>query len=162
MTRTLNRLAVKRRRDLPNRVRNRPVPVPDLDEAHRRLRRGPRRRDRVRLAAADGGVGRRADDERLRAHRGEAVDVRAEVQLDDVARGERLRARAARVRGGEVRDGVVYGYARGEGDACSCGLLRIVFRRVGRSTRTSERSRQSVVPNGVPCDDPSQQRAGAG
>ena len=123
--RTLDRLAIKRRSDLAHRVRDLPVLVPDLDQPLHDLRRVPRRLDDVRLAAGDGLLRGRPDDERLGAHGGEAVDVRAEVELDDVALGERLARGRVGLERGEVRDGVVDGDAGRERDACRAGAARV-------------------------------------
>ena len=115
--RTLDGLAVERGRDLVDRVRDLPVFVPDLDEAHRGLGGGPRREERVRAAARDGLRRGRADDERLRAHRRVAVDVRADVQLDNIALGQGLLRERIRRERRVVRDAVVDGDAGREREA---------------------------------------------
>lgn len=70
----------------------------------------PRRREHVRFPAG-GGVGHGGSgDECLGAHRGVAVDVGAEMELDDVVPAQRL-VRVGLERGG-ARDGVVDGDAR--------------------------------------------------
>ena len=118
MRRTLDRLAVERRRNLAHRLRDRPVLVADLDKAHRSLSSRVRRLDHVRLPARHGLVRRRTHDEGLGADRREAVDVRADMQLDDVALCERLLGRRVRRERREVRDAVVHGDRRREGETC--------------------------------------------
>ena len=115
--RTLDRLAIKRRSDLAHRVRDLPVLVPDLDQPLHDLRRVPRRLDDVRLAAGDGLLRGRPDDERLGAYRGEAVDVRTDVQLDDIALGEGLGREGVGLEGREVGDTVVDRDRRWEAEA---------------------------------------------
>jgi hypothetical protein len=128
---TLDSLAPVRARSLGHHLGDRPVLVARLDRAHRGLGRGPCRAEDVRLAALDRLLCRGADDDGLRRDRRKAVDVRAKVDLDDVAvseeeAGERVRAtQRAKVRmrceilgrvdareRRKVRDGVV------DGDTC--------------------------------------------
>ena len=73
--------------------------------------------DGIRLASSYGLFWRRTDDQSLGAYGGEAVDVRTDVQLDDIALGEGLGREGVGLEGGEVGDTVVDRNRRWEAEA---------------------------------------------
>lgn len=82
---TFYRLAIPLPRNLVHHIGDRPVFATRLHQAHRDLRCVPCRLDHVRLAASHRLVRGCTNHKRFRGYRRKAIDVRAEVQLDDVA-----------------------------------------------------------------------------
>lgn len=81
---TFNRLTTPSTHNPIHRIRHLPILIPHLHKPLRHLRRRPRRLQHIRPAPRHRRIGARAHHKRFGRHGCEPVDVRPEMDLDDV------------------------------------------------------------------------------